>query len=235
VAVRRAVVRGRVEAVLFDFGNTLFGHAPLADTVARAAALVGIELDAGRCARLAEDIDGAAMHPDELAHGRDLDATVWRDRWQILYGRADATAAGLGATIDRLMHDPREWQPFASTAGTLRALHAVGVRVGVVSNTGWDIRTVFARHGLDGCVDTFVLSYEAGVVKPDPAIFLLAAGRLGATPAATVMVGDDPHADSGAVRAGIRTVLVPLVDFGAENGLDLIVRLTSAPVPTGPG
>jgi hypothetical protein len=28
---------------------------------------------------------------------------------------------------------------------------------------------------------------------------------------------------------------VPLVDFGAENGLDLIVRLTSAPVPTGPG
>ena len=48
-------------------------------------------------------------------------------------------------------------------------------------------------------VRTFVLSYEVGEVKPSPEIFLEACFRLHADPAETLMVGDDPVADAGAV------------------------------------
>ena len=60
-----------MRGVLFDFGNTLFGHAPLADTIA------GLGVPPPDAADLAARIDAAAAHPDEAIHRRDLDAAVW--------------------------------------------------------------------------------------------------------------------------------------------------------------
>ncbi|WP_232828681.1 HAD family hydrolase [Kribbella monticola] len=53
------------------------------------------------------------------------------------------------------------------------------------------------------------LSEEAGVRKPDPAIFELAAARCGATLVGGWMVGDHPAYDiAGGNAAGLRTILV---------------------------
>ena len=76
-----------------------------------------------------------------------------------------------------------------------------GCRSAVVSNIGFDIRPLFAAWGLADLVDAFVLSYEVGRCKPDPAIFLHACAALRVDPERTLMVGDTP-ADAGAVRAG---------------------------------
>ena len=211
--------------MLFDFGNTLFAHAPLALTIAASARRLGLQIADGDVADLAHRIDSAAMTPTELAHPRDLDQTVWRQRWQVLYGMADEFGQGLGEAINASMHAPDEWIPYPRAAMTLHSLHQHGLAVGIVSNTWWDVRTAFAEHAMADAVTSFTLSYEAGVVKPDHRIFEAACDSLGLGPEQVVMVGDDPHADSGAVRAGIRTLLLPALALGVDNGVSDVLRL----------
>lgn len=211
--------------MLFDFGNTLFAHASLASTVAASARRLGLQIAEDDVVALAHRIDSAAMTPEELAHPRDLDSTVWNQRWKVLYGMADELGQGLGEAINASMHAPGEWIPYPRAAMTLQSLHQQGMAVGIVSNTGWDVRTVFAEHAMAAVVTTFTLSYEAGFVKPDHRIFEAACESLGLRPEQVVMVGDDPHADSGAVRAGIRTLLLPTVPPRLDNGVGEVLRL----------
>jgi HAD superfamily hydrolase (TIGR01493 family) len=220
------VTRPHLQGVLFDFGNTLFAHAPLALTIGDSAGRLGLQISEDDLVAIAYRINSAAMTADELAHPRDLDQTVWKQRWQVLYGIADEFGTGLGEAINTSMHSPDEWIPYPESAATLRLLRAHGLAVGIVSNTGWDVRAVFAEHGMSQDVTSFTLSYEAGFVKPDHRIFDIACESLGLTPDQLLMVGDDPIADSGAVRAGIRTLLVPALPPRVDNGIADVLRLT---------
>jgi FMN phosphatase YigB (HAD superfamily) len=212
-----------VRGVLFDFGNTLFAHDPLSVTIANCARELGVPMSDEQALDLATRIDAAAMTPDELAHVRDLDSAVWSRRWQILYGIADEWAERLGERINAAMHDPLAWTPYVNTGGTLKSLHDHGIAIGIVSNTGWDVRTVFAAHALDGFVTSFTLSYEVGAVKPDRRIFDAACNSLNLAAGDVVMVGDDPRADSGAVLAGIRTILLPALPPHTDNGIAVVI------------
>lgn len=63
------------------------------------------------------------------------------------------------------------------------------------------------RLGLDELVDGWVISEEAGVAKPDPLIFTIAADRAGASLDGAWMVGDSAAADVvGALAAGLPCV-----------------------------
>lgn len=197
------------DAVLFDFGGTLFHHPPEPVLLRQEAAKLGTELPADRAEALWEEIRRTAMSPEEVARGRDLDAAVWRQRWAALYEPADGLVPGLAACLDRAMHDPWVWEPAPGAPELLRRLRGAGIAIAVVSNTGWDIRAPLRVRGLDGLVGAWVLSYEVGVAKPDPSTFLTAAEQLGRAPARTLMVGDDPTTDGGAVRAGLTVLLLP--------------------------
>jgi HAD superfamily hydrolase (TIGR01493 family) len=212
-----------VRGVLFDFGNTLFAHDPLSSTIADCARRLGLPMSQEQAIDLAQRIDSAAMTTDELAHFRDLDAAVWSRRWHVLYGIANDWTDQLGDAIYADMHDPVSWAPYAHSGSTLRALHESGLAVAIVSNTGWDIRTVFSTHSLIECVSSFTLSYEMGAVKPDRKIFDAACDSLQLTPQEVVMVGDDPRADSGAVLAGIRTLLLPALPPRTDNGVGAVI------------
>jgi putative hydrolase of the HAD superfamily len=103
------------------------------------------------------------------------------------------------------------------------------MRIGIVSNVPQDLRPIFAAHGLDDLVDAFTHSFEVGAEKPDPAIFLRACEALGTTPGETLMVGDHPVADAGALKAGLRFHLLP--PGGAPEklrGLDRVVAIVDA-------
>lgn len=214
-----------MRGVLFDFGNTLFAHEPLPVTIAACCARLRRPMPDAWALEFAARIEAAAHTVDELQRGRDLDAAVWQTRWHVLYSIADDEVPGLGATIYAAMHDPAEWVPYAGTATTLRRLRAGGVPVGIVSNTGWDVRAVLAAHGLLDEVSAVALSYEVGAVKPSRAIFESACAALGVAPAQALMVGDDLVADAGAARAGLRTLLLPVTAPGTDNGLDAVAGL----------
>lgn len=217
----------RCEAVLFDFGGTLFDHPPEPVLLDRAARQLGAVLAEDRIAAVWSDIERRAMAADEVVLGRDLDSRVWSARWHALYGLADELVAGLGDALYDAMHDPWVWTPYADTADVLRDLHDAGVPIGVVSNTGWDIRSPFVVRSLDRCVDTWTLSCEAHIAKPDPQMFTLACERLGVAPATALMVGDNPIADGGAVAAGLASYVLPSIrpPGGDVRGLDAVGRL----------
>ncbi|MDG4826378.1 HAD family hydrolase [Asanoa sp. WMMD1127] len=228
--------RRPVEAVLFDFHGTL---AQVEDPVAwvlAAAVACGASLDRGKATVLADRLVTAGRAGGPLPARVPVHlAEVWADR--DLYPHAHRAAfVGLAATVntdiegladalyDRLL-GADGWLPYADTAEALKALRQAGVPVAVVSNIGFDIRPHFDTWGLGELVDAFVLSYEVGRCKPDPAIFLRACGALGVDPERALMVGDTP-ADAGAVRAGLSALVLPAADPGKVNGLGAAVALT---------
>ncbi|MET8908217.1 HAD family hydrolase [Micromonospora sp. NPDC004551] len=214
-----------VTTVLFDFAWTLFARDPNR-WVGSAAALIGREVAAGEAERIASDfaelLRTTATDPAHIA--RDLDPQVW-DRAILAVLQQ---IRGVDLPFARALHETRAeaLAPYADTASTLAALSARGIRLGVVSNVGWDIRICFARHGLDRYIDAFVLSYEVGFVKPDVRIWRTAVEALTAQPDRTLMVGDHPGCDGGSVAVGIPALVLPMVSSPAQlRGFDQVLAL----------
>ena len=136
----------------------------------------------------------------------------------------DGYAVGMADETYRLMHSDEQWVPFAASLSTVRCLSEAGVPIGVLSNTGWDVRTVFRHHQLDAFITAYALSYEIGAVKPQPEAFERVCAMLGSAPHRTLMVGDDRRADSGATAVGMPTLLLPVAPVGSDNGVGLVAR-----------
>ena len=106
------------------------------------------------------------------------------------------TVCALGNLKDRefqLVLDRDGVAPFPSTVVLLRSLRAVGVRTAVISSSR-HLHAVLTMAGAEGYFDACVDGIEAEALgipgKPDPAIFLEAAHRLGVEPDRTVVVED---------------------------------------------
>jgi len=85
------------------------------------------------------------------------------------------------------------------------AARAAGVRTCLLSNswgTDW-----YPYDRLNDVFDELVISGEVGLRKPDPAIYELAADRLGATPDQCAFVDDLPHNIEVAHQLGMHAVL----------------------------
>jgi HAD superfamily hydrolase (TIGR01509 family) len=224
-----------VEAVLFDFHGTLAQVEDPVTWVIAAAATCGRELDRGKATVLADRLVMAGRAggpvpyrvPPQLAEhwaDRDLYAHSHRAAYTGLASSVATDVEGLADALYERLLGPDGWLPYPDTEPTLRTLHTAGIKVGVVSNIGFDIRPHFAAWGLAPLVDAYALSFEVGRIKPDPAIFLRACGMLGADPERTLMVGDTP-ADAGAVKAGCAALVLPAAEPGRPNGLSATLAL----------
>lgn len=164
-------------------------------------------------------------HLSELWRDRDLTSGHHRACYTAL-ARESGLSAELADALYERSHLPEAWQSYPDTEATLRELRDRGIPVAVVSNIGWDLRPVFRFHGLARYVDTFVLSYELGIKKPDPRIFQAACDNLGRLPSAVLMVGDDREADTGAAQLGCPIHLVdPLPADSRPNSLTHVLDL----------
>lgn len=89
--------------------------------------------------------------------------------------------------IDRLF---ARMTPDEAMLGAVRRARAAGIRTGLLSNSwgadGYD------RSAFGELFDVLVISGEVGVRKPDPAIYAIAAERMGLPPAAIAFVDDLP-------------------------------------------
>ncbi|MGM1065094.1 HAD family hydrolase [Saccharothrix sp. Mg75] len=198
-----------IRAVLFDFSGTLFRleHDSL---TAHAELMRALTAPTG----VAEGLD---VSPDDWER-RDLDPVAHRDLHLAVLARAGAPDP---AGFYENLCSPPFWQPYPDTAQAL----GTELPTAVVSNIAWDIRAVFARHGVENRVDEYVLSFQEGFVKPDPKLFRIACDRLGVHPSEVLMVGDSEEADGGAAAIGCAVEIVePLPTAGRPDGLLQVLR-----------
>jgi putative hydrolase of the HAD superfamily len=100
-----------------------------------------------------------------------------------------------------------------STHPTLEAVHGMGLRVGLISNTGmtpgYTFREFLRRNGILNFFETLTFSDEVLLAKPSDEIFLMTVDSLGAKPEATIHVGDHVTNDVvGANRVGMKSVWI---------------------------
>jgi len=84
-------------------------------------------------------------------------------------------------------------------------------RIGIISNTvgsgDRELTEVLARAGMTGLIDSLVTSRDFGRAKPDSAIYVEGARRLGLPLSKTCMVGDRLDTDiAGAIGSGIPAI-----------------------------
>ncbi|MFI6096632.1 HAD family hydrolase [Lentzea sp. NPDC051213] len=190
-----------IKAVLFDFAGTLFGRptyrwlSPPHLSVLRAPAPFVARMNAAERA---------------VWDARDLTVLASRSAYWTLF-----RLAGLSMPDDlfQRLNNPAFWLPYPDAAPALAA--ARPLKVGVLSNISWDIRSVFSRESL--AVDAFALSFEIGVSKPSVRAFQAACVRLDVEPAECLYLGDDPVADGAAVAAGLRFQLVSTAPVGRRE------------------
>lgn len=217
-----------VAAVLIDFGHTLFDNDTSVEFLAREAAALGAADAAEELAVLFADALVRSRTPEEMAKGRDLGPDRHRACWTALWSELDVRCPGIAERLYEHEISPAGWHPYADVQPVLESLRARGVPLAVVSDTGWDIRPVFAHHDLARFFDAFVLSYEVGVTKPAPAMFEQACAALGVEPGEALMVGDNHRSDGGAVEVGCRVLLLPPVPSGSSRGLHAVLSLVRA-------
>lgn len=219
------------DGVLFDFSGTLFDDAAVLDPAALAelATRSGHTLDEPAAAeaiertlRHANSPGGLAAHPD-----RDLSEAAHHRAWRCVLAEA-----GVGDELAALVYEcliaAESWHAYPDVSGVCERLRARGVRLGVLSNIGWDIRPACARAGILPMLDGVVLSCERGVAKPDPDAFTLACAELGVRPGRCLFVGDNPETDGAAARAGLSVYLLPHDrQVHRDRGLAAVLRLVS--------
>ena len=226
--MRRPDVR-RFEAVLFDAGDTLIRLSGSGETLLhRAAKTLGASpLDPDEVTRVWQRVLERSSGAEELAKGRDLSNARHREVWTELYDAAgcEGLAPGLSEELYALTVSAESWEAFPDTLPTLRALHERGLPVGIVSDTGFDLRPAMDRLGLSPYLDTVVMSFQYGACKPAASVFRAASEQLGVKPERTLMVGDNPLTDSGAVAVGMYVFLLPRPTADGPRGLGHILSL----------
>ncbi len=125
--------------------------------------------------------------------------------------------------------------PLEGAADTLRALHARGLRVGLISNTLWPgrhHRRDLDRYGLTQHLEHLVFSADVERWKPHSAVFSLSLDALDLQPDEAVYVGDSLYFDVwGAQQAGLRGVWIEQTHRWLPDGIEVTPDATIRRLP----
>ena len=219
-----------IKGVIFDFHATLVGGGDsgrwIDAALRRLAADAEVEpdLDTGWIAGLREHLDQIWQHAHTIDPKSERDLS--RDRHRDVFSRTVALYPGIKPDLIAALYEvmPDQWVPFDDTLPVLRELKSRGVRIVVLSNIGLDIRPLLDRVGVSALLDGVVLSFEVGLVKPDPAIYARALELLKVAGSHALMVGDSPRDDVGGVSLKIRTLILPRTE-GPVHGLGTVLQM----------
>lgn len=215
-----------LRAVVFDWRGTLVTTLDASGWVREALRRIDRDSSGASVARVWTAITAARGKPSRFnTPGVDSDRALHREVYLGVFADAGLDpelAEALYAVESDAAHNP-----FAvDAAPTMRALADRGRKIGVLSDIHFDLRPAFAAAGLEGLVDVFVLSYEYGMQKPDPAIFRATLDGLGTDAGQTLMVGDRASHDGAAVRVGMPVLLVPPLVHVTDRRLHHVDALT---------
>jgi putative hydrolase of the HAD superfamily len=199
-----------LEAVLFDWGDTLMRWAPGPDLLETGHAAgfraLGREPAAGMTERF-RDVYLASFFEPGVIEEVEYPSQVRQLLGEFGIDVSDEELAGF------LEAEHDAWRPARQLASTshalLDALRDRGLKLGLVSNAfdpPWLLHRDLEQLGVAERLDVAVFSSEVGRRKPDPAIFEQALGRLAVEPARALFVGDTLATDvAGAGALGMHT------------------------------
>jgi FMN phosphatase YigB (HAD superfamily) len=218
-----------IDAVLFDFRGTLFNDEDDAAWIRSSGASIGRDLDDDEIVRILDRLSAVEREPEIAAALERCDTSleVHRDT-NLAWFRAAGIDDDLAVAIWARDGHPDATYAFEDALPVMAAMRAAGRGVAVVSDIHYDIRDHFRRHDLDEFVDSYVLSCEHGIQKPDAEMFTLALDALAVTAEHALMVGDTPANDGAATKVGIPTFLLPgpfQAGRSGPRGLDAVLRL----------
>lgn len=120
----------------------------------------------------------------------------------------------IGNTLGEVHPETLQLRMYADMEPILRGVHALGLRVGVITNVARDVTKERVRTMLRdaGILDVFedaaiVTSTEAGTFKPDLGIYQYAARMADLEPQRCIYVGEDPVQVAAAIAAGMHGIL----------------------------
>lgn len=216
-----------LKAVLFDAGNTLIFLD--FDRLAReVGAATGLEISSALMAAKAPDAARALERKEKLTDRERATRYL-----ELLFLHADVPEEDLPLVRDALrdMHAERHlWSSIhPGTAAALDRLRALGMPIGVVSNSDGRVEEALEAAGIRSKFDVVIDSALVGVEKPSPAIFGFALEALGVAAQDALYVGDIYEVDViGARAAGLDVVLVD--PNGRNAGRDVSTHASVADV-----
>lgn len=120
--------------------------------------------------------------------------------------------AALGETVEKALFAFDHYTSYAlypDVEPVLRALHARGLTLGVISDWGIGLGSILREHGLNRYFDFAVISAALRYAKPHPWLFETALKRANAIPDYAIHIGDSYILDVLGARAmGIEAVLI---------------------------
>ena len=174
---------GNIRWIFFDVGSTLVDESAAYDR------------------RIREMIAGSDVTYEQFQQKREEFARQNK--------RGDLEAVAFFGLTKTPWHHEDE-RPYPEAAEVLHALRARGYRIGIIANQAAGTADRLRSWGLLEHIDLVVASAEAGVAKPDPAIFRMALEQAGCALAEAAMVGDRLDNDIAPAKAtGMRTVWLP--------------------------
>jgi putative hydrolase of the HAD superfamily len=186
-------VPGQYKGLLLDFGGVIttdfFGS--IDDYSQR----LGLPRGHFRAVVTADPAGRALYH--RVERGEITQATFERNLAALLGVAPDELIAGLLAGL----------RPNPEMIEAAAQARKAGIQVGVITNSwGMEPYDPYEGYQLDECYDALVVSSEVGIRKPDPAIYRLAADKLGVVPSRCVFVDDVAANLPPAAELGMATI-----------------------------
>jgi HAD superfamily hydrolase (TIGR01549 family) len=206
------VSRPPVEAVTFDFWNTLVVAHLQGTREQRRAAILEVLGEHGHVDITAEMLDGVfedtvRAFNESWAANRQFTALDGAEHVVATLGR-DFTPLARDALIAAFLDAGAQVEVTLApnVAEVLATLDEAGLRIGIICDVGMTpstvLRAYLARYDVLRHFDHWSFSDEVGVYKPDPAIFRHALGGLGGVdPARAAHIGDLRRTDVAGARA----------------------------------
>jgi putative hydrolase of the HAD superfamily len=240
-AASRTYSANVISAILLDAGGVLV--LPRPDVMLPPLHAAGISPDLATLERAHYRAMSLIDIPGTPEPGPD---TWWHSYLLDYVTECGVPAADRAAVAERMSREIKGFGWTHVPAGAqdgLRAIAALGIPVGIVSNSNGlvqdDLRRIGICYAADsepaaGCVEVGVVidSHVVGVAKPDPEIFRIALQALGVAAGEEVIhIGDSLRYDvAGAVAAGLRPVHLDPYDYcPIPEGHEHITSLNDIP------
>lgn len=206
-----------IKAVLFDLDDTLYRERDFVDqsfrSVARVMAKYLAERDKGRGREEKGDLQPArAGESTEELFRQMIELMEQEGRGEIFNRLCERYDVDI--PVEEFVRIYRETKPVLSLYPDgeefLERLEKRQIKTGLITDGNAQVqRNKIRALGLDRRLDVVLASYDLGLRKPDPGVYVYCLEKLGCGPEEAVYIGDNPLKDFiGARKLGMKTVRI---------------------------